>query len=362
MAEQGDRESRTEQPTDKRLNEAIEKGNVPFSREAVTFGSLLALTIVCYQLLPWAAIDMAGSLGTVLSHAGEIELSDREATANLATALVVAVSSLILPIMAVLAAGTIVASLAQNVPSLVAERIKPKPSRLSPASGWSRILGKAGLIEFAKSLVKLASVSVVTTLVLRGHIDEFRMALTEDPILLPTNMLVSVSKVITVLCIFSLLLAVADITWSRVKWRRDLRMTRHEVKEEMKQAEGDPHIKARIRSVARQMSSRRMIDNVQTATMVIANPTHFAVALRYDRDQSGAPLVVAKGVDYMALKIREIAGEHRIPIIEDKPLARALYDSVPLDSQIPPEFYRAVAEIIHYLNSRRRGVIFPVRH
>lgn len=131
-------------------------------------------------------------------------------------------------------------------------------------------------------------------------------------------------------------------------------MTHQEVKQEMKEAEGDPHLKARIRSIARQRSSRRMLDNLPAASMVITNPTHYAVALRYVRGEGGAPVVVAKGVDHMALRIREVASEHSVPLIENRPLARGLYEQVDIDEQIPPEFYRAVAEIIHYLNARGR--------
>lgn len=137
-------------------------------------------------------------------------------------------------------------------------------------------------------------------------------------------------------------------------------MTRQEIKEEVKQAEGDPHVKQRIRTIARQLSSRRMLTKLPTATMVVVNPTHYAVALRYDKGEALTPTVVAKGVDFLAQKIREIAKEHDIPVIENKPLARSLYDTVNLDAEIPPEFYRAVAEIIHFINTRRRPQV-PVR-
>jgi flagellar biosynthetic protein FlhB len=129
-------------------------------------------------------------------------------------------------------------------------------------------------------------------------------------------------------------------------------MTRQELKDEMKQAEGDPLVKARLRSLARDRARRRMMAVVPKATVVIANPTHYAVALKYDRAKGGAPVVVAKGVDLIALRIREIAARHSVPVIEDKPLARALYDAVEVDQWIPPEFYRAIAKILHFLYSR----------
>ena len=147
-------------------------------------------------------------------------------------------------------------------------------------------------------------------------------------------------------------MVVADIVWSRIRWRTDLRMTRQELKDEFKQSEGDPLVKSRLRSLARDRARRRMIAAVPTATVVIANPTHFAIALKYDRAKGGAPVVVAKGADLIALRIREIASRHSVPIIEDKPLARALYDAVEVGQWIPPEFYRAVAKILHLLYTR----------
>jgi flagellar biosynthetic protein FlhB len=150
----------------------------------------------------------------------------------------------------------------------------------------------------------------------------------------------------------TMLLVVVDLVWSRVFWRRELRMTRQEIKDEHKQSDGDPIIKARLRSLARDRARKRMMAQVPRATVVIANPTHYAIALRYVRTENSAPLVVAKGMDLVALRIRKIAEEHEIPVVEDKLLARSLYDKVEVDQLIPPEFYKAVANVILYLMSR----------
>jgi flagellar biosynthetic protein FlhB len=150
------------------------------------------------------------------------------------------------------------------------------------------------------------------------------------------------------------LLVVADLVWSRFFWRRELRMTRQEIKDEQKQAEGDPIIKGRLRSLARDRARKRMIARVPQATVVIANPTHYAIALRYVRTENRAPIVVAKGLDLIALNIRSVAEKHGIPVVEDKVLARSLYDKVEVDQVIPPEFYRAVANVILYIMSRGR--------
>jgi flagellar biosynthetic protein FlhB len=176
-------------------------------------------------------------------------------------------------------------------------------------------------------------------------------AMIGDPALLPATMLAVGLKLITVTALVVALLAAADLALSRFSWRRDLRMTRHELKEDTKQAEGDPFIKQRIRMIARRKVSRRMMASVPKATVVVTNPTHISVAMRYIREDGGAPLVVAKGADILALRIREIAKSHNIPIVENRDLARALHDKVEVGTMIPPEFYRAVAEIIHVLNS-----------
>lgn len=354
MAETDDHDSKTEEPTEKRISEAVEKGNVPFAREATLFGSIAAILTACLLLAGWAAAKITSALQSVLGSAGSLRLEDREAAATFVTALLTAVAAAVLPVMALIAGGTVIASLMQNPPSSAADRIAPKASRISLGAGWGRIFGKAGLVEFCKAAIKFIVVTVLTWFTLRNQFSEFAATLEADPVLLPEALLRLVAHFLGILGVFSLLLAIADLTWSRLKWRRDLRMTRHDVKQEMKQAEGDPHIKARIRSIARQRSSRRMLKKLPLASMVITNPTHYAIALRYAREDGGAPVVVAKGVDFMAMKIREIATEHSIPLVENRPLARALYDKVDIDTQIPPEFYRAIAEIIHFLNSRGR--------
>jgi flagellar biosynthetic protein FlhB len=161
------------------------------------------------------------------------------------------------------------------------------------------------------------------------------------------------SRLVATVAVATIILVAADVVWSRVSWQRELRMTRQEVKDELKQADGDPIVKARLRSLARDRLRKRMIAAVPRATLVIANPTHFAVALRYVREEGGAPLVIAKGQDLIALKIREIAAAHGIPVIEDKGLARSLYKAVEVDKMIPAEFYKAVAEIVFYVLGRQ---------
>jgi flagellar biosynthetic protein FlhB len=353
MAEEQDQDSKTEEPTEKRIADAISKGNVPLAREATLFGSIAAVLGAFLLLGSWSVSLLTGTLQEVMAGAGGMRLEDREAAARFITSVLVGVSAAVLPVMALVAAGTIIASLIQNVPSAAAERITPRLSRISLLAGWTRLFGKMGLMEFVKSVIKLTVVAAIIWITLKRALPRFVSALSADPYLLPDLMLDLATGILVPLLILALALAIADLVWSRFRWRRELRMTHHDVKQEMKEAEGDPLLKARIRQNARQRS-HRMLESLPTASMVITNPTHYAVALRYTRGEGGAPVVVAKGVDHLALRIREIATEHAVPLIENRPLARSLYDQVDIDEQIPPEFYRAVAEIIHYLNSRGR--------
>jgi flagellar biosynthetic protein FlhB len=241
----------------------------------------------------------------------------------------------------------------QNAPRFVLDRIMPDLSRISPMRGFTRLFSARGLTEFVKSVIKLAAIGGVVALILSAQRAMLLSAMFADAADLPERLLWLCTRATAAVALCVLVLAGADLTWTRIHWRRDLRMSRHEVKEELRQAEGDRFMKARFRSLRLARMRKRMLKAVPRATMVVVNPTHYAVAMRYLRSEGGAPLVLAKGVDLIALKIREIALEHNIPIIEDKPLARSLYDAVAVDAAIPAEFYRAVAEIVHMIQEKR---------
>ena len=209
-----------------------------------------------------------------------------------------------------------------------------------------------GQIEFLKAFAKFLLVSVVIAIVLSNDLQSVIQTLFIEPAAVGSLTLGMISRLIAGSLVAFGVLTAGDLVWSRFRWRRDLRMTKQEVKDEFKQAEGDPFFKAKRRSLALDRSRRRMIAAVPKATLVIANPTHYAIALRYVREEGGAPVVIAKGQDLIALKIREIAENNNIPVIEDKALARSMYDHVEVSQLIPAEFYKAVAELIHFLQSR----------
>jgi flagellar biosynthetic protein FlhB len=349
-----DKDSKTEEPTDKKIREAVDKGNVPMSREAATFATFLAILAASGFLLTDNVARLRDTLARFIDMPGEWRLETGADAVGVLYVLVSDVAWLIGPIIVVLIVAGVVSALVQNPPGVAYDRIKPQYSRIALGAGFKRIFGLQGLVEFGKSLFKLAAVATVGYMVVvQSEADVFASLFTE-PVVVPALLRDIGIRLIGWVALLSLVLVAVDLLWTRFKWRSDLRMSKEEVKEEHKQAEGDPHVKARIRALARDRARRRMIAAVPRATVVITNPTHFAVALRYVREEGGAPMVLAKGQDLIALKIREIAEAHAIPIVEDKPLARSLYDSVEVDQLIPSQFYRAVAEIIYYLHVRNR--------
>lgn len=353
MSEAPDKESKTENATEKKISDAVEKGNVPHSREAPMFASLAGILLVLAFLAGDRIAVLADKLGMLLDDPGGFAIGTGVDATALLWAVAAETGAALAPIIAVLAVAGLVASLLQSTPRFARERIRPQWSRISPKAGWGRMFGAQGAIEFLKSLFKFAAIAITVTLLLRADADAVTGAMFSDPVLLPDLILSSAVRLVSAVCVATIMLVAADLVWAHLKWRADLRMTRQEVKDELKQTEGDPLIKSRLRSLARDRARRRMMSAVPKASVIIANPTHFAVALRYNRAEGGAPLVVAKGADLVALRIREIATKHGIPIIEDKPLARALYDAVEVDKWIPPEFYKAVARILYYLYAQR---------
>ncbi|GLK70070.1 flagellar type III secretion system protein FlhB [Ancylobacter dichloromethanicus] len=352
MSEDNDKDSKTEEASEKKISDALEKGNVPFSREATLFASLVGILVSLSLFAGPQASLLSGGLSRFLDDPGGVRLfSGEDAVALFWTAFTLA-ARFLLPIVVVLAAGGLVASLMQNQPRMVGERIRPQWSRVSPAAGWKRIFGKRGHVEFGKSVFKFAAISLICVLLLMSAKDSIIGAMSSEPNQIPSLLLGLAVRLVSAICVATIALVCIDLVWSRLSWRSELRMTKQEVKEEFKQAEGDPIVKARLRSLAKERARHRMMNAVPRASLVIANPTHYAIALYYDRVKGGAPLVLAKGADLIALKIRAIAESHGVPVIEDRALARAMYDAIEVDQWIPQGFYRPVAKILYFLYAR----------
>jgi flagellar biosynthesis protein FlhB len=347
-----DKESKSNEPTDKKISDAIAKGQVPVSSEVPVLFSFLALLIISGLMIAPMVKRIEMQLRVLLEGVGTSRLDSHEDIGIFITGFGWNLLVSILPVLLCLTASGIISALVQNPFQIAFDRIVPKFSRVSPGAGLSRIFGFRGFVDFLKSLFKLIAVGLIATYIVKSDTKTIFSTMIQAPQLIPETVLQLSIELATAVTLAALALAVGDTVWSRMAWRRDLRMSHQEIKEEHKDAEGNPTVKLRARSLARQRSSKRMVAAVPKATLIIANPTHYAIALRYVRNEGGAPVVVAKGLDIIALKIREVAEFHDIAVIENKPLARAMFDKVEVDAEIPSEFFMAVAEMIHYLQMR----------
>lgn len=352
MSDSPDHDSRTESPTEKKLRDATERGDIPVSREAGHVAYLLALFGILALVLPASTHGLIAALLHFLDDPAGWRLNEGGDAIYLFTTLAKICAAFLLPIVLILALAGVAASVAQNAPRFVTDRIVPDISRISVRRGLERLVGPRGWVELGKSMFKLVVMIGVAGYVVWNGKEFALQSIGADAGVLPVSMIARAKTLVVAMGVTTLAIGAGDIVWSRLLWLRDQRMTKQEVKEELRQAEGDRLIKARIRSIQLDRSRKRMLAAVPQATMVIANPTHYAVALRYVYGQSGAPTVVAKGVDLIALRIRDVAEKSSIPVIEDPPLARSLYASVEVDQAIPPEFYHAVAELVHTLRKK----------
>ena len=354
MSDVAEKDSKTEAPTEKKVSEAVEKGNTPFSREIVSLGSLLAIIALLGLSISTSAEVLTRTLRVSFASTEQLVLESPTDAANYLTQMMGAVLATLVPILALCALGGIVGSLVQNVPSASWDRVAPKMSRLSPQKNLSRIIGKEAVVEFLKTSAKFIALSVLVYFVLKGKLSAIVNVGLVEPSVIPTTLQKTIMDIIIPTAVFVLFLAIVDLVWTRMKWWDDLKMTRQEQKDEHKNAEGDPLIKQKRRIIAQKRLKNRMMADVPKATMIIVNPTHYAVALRYVATEGGAPVVLAKGLDLVALKIREVSDAHKIPTVENKPLARSLYSSCEIGEMIPSEYYKAVAEIIHFIERKRQ--------
>lgn len=352
MSDAEDAESKTEEPTEKKIGDALEKGETAVSRELSIFAGFLSFLLCLAFVYDSASARLVNTLALLLENAGTVRISSSEDLSNYLKYVVGEAADFAAPQLALLAAFGVAASVVQGAPRIVFDRIFPDLQRISLLRGWKRIFGTAGLIELLKSVFKIAV--LVGSLGFSLTVDRTVLAnaMRSDPRLLPGIVSTLLIHLTSIVCIVGGLIAAADWMWTRFKWRRGMRMSRHELKEELKQAEGGALAKARMRSLAQSRARKRMMSAVPRATLVLANPTHYAIALRYVRDEGGAPLVLAKGQDLVALKIRQIAEDNQIPVFEKKELVRAMFDIVEVDQMIPSEFFRPIAELIHFLTTR----------
>jgi len=358
MADEVDKDSKTEEATEKKIRDTVEKGQLPQSRETGIFASFVAILLFSVFFAGDATAELSAFLSVFLEKPDAWQLGTANDVVELSRLVSVEIGKAVASLLVLLVVAGVGASALQNLPQFVSERIRPQASRISLSKGWKRMFGQQGLVEFLKSVAKLTFVVAVLTFVLSDSLRQFlagMLTMTADYVLVMRSMTIDI--LVSIVVVMGLIAAV-DLVWSRFHWRQDLRMTKQEVKDELKQSEGDPIVKSRLRSLARDRARRRMMTAVPRATLVIANPTHYAIALRYVREEDSAPVVLAKGQDLIALKIREIAEANNVPVFEDVLLARSMYKQVSVDSVIPQRFYQAVAELIRvvYANKAKRKV------
>ena len=342
-------DDRTEAATPHHIEQAREGGRVAVSREVAMVAGLALVSIVIGLRAQSTALILTGEMTSVLSDPHGVPAT-RLAHAASAT------FAAIWPILLAAAFGGGVAVLLQTNFMLHLGALRPQPGRVSPAAGLRRMFGMEGIAELVRSLLKLALMACVTWLAIRQDWRELGKLAGADIRALITAMTEVVWHLGIAAIAVQLVIAVADLFWVRFRMSRDLRMSKQDIRDEMRNTEGNPHIKQRIRRIQVMRARRRMMAKVPTATVVLTNPTHYAVALAYDRAANPAPRVVAKGEDSLAMRIRELAEKSGVPIVSNPPLTRALY-RLELDAEIPMEYYKAVAEIIAYVWRLRRSVV-----
>jgi flagellar biosynthesis protein FlhB len=347
---------KTHEPTQQRLDDARRKGDVPKSNDisatAAYLGLLLALFAAGTMLLERAG----GALAVFIAQPDRLTgLVLGPGGAGLAGAILGEAAMALLPVFLLPIVAVLAALVAQRAITVSGEKLKPKGSRLSVLKNAKQKFGPTGLVEFGKSAVKLAAISAVLAVLLAGDADRIIGAVRGEPVAVIGMMGDLIATLLIAAAVIAAIIAGLDIVWQRYDHRRKLRMTFQEMKDEVKRTEGDPYIKAQRRRRAEELATNRMLLDVPGADVVIVNPTHYAVALKWARTPGSAPACVAKGTDAVALKIRERAEASGVPIHSDPPCARAIHGTVEIGREIRPEHYKAVAAAIRFADRARRA-------
>ncbi len=354
MAENEDGQERSEEPTGKRISESREKGNVPRSRE---LGTLLLLIVSAAIFLMLGPMMMEALLQVIRDSfiIPRSHIFDPRQLAVHLTGTLLASLMIFIPLFGALVVTAFIAGILLGGWNFSTQAMAPKFSKLNPITGFGRLFSSQGLIELAKSMAKFIIIATAAYLLLKGQMDDF-LGLGREPLtqaiahmadlLLWAFLLVSATLI---------LLAVVDVPFQLWNYHNQLKMTKQEVKEEYKQSEGSGEVKAQQRRMQRELSQRRMMEAVPEADVIITNPTHYAVALKYEGETMRAPVLVAKGSDLIAQTIRELGEKHGVAILSAPPLARALYHSTEIDQPIPEGLYKAVAQVLAYIFHLKQG-------
>lgn len=348
MAESSDGQEKTEEPTGKRISDARKKGQLPRSREAGTFFVLLSSVASIWLVSPYLGEGMT----TLMKHSFTLTKSQAFDTYEMGRVFFQDIVLVAIPLLTI-CFSMLVAAFIGNIMiggmNFSTEAIMPKPDKLNPINGFKRIFSMNSIVELIKSIAKVACIGSICYFLISGRINEILR-------LSYIDVFAAVRDAMNILFIFMVIIVSAmipiimiDVPFQYWQYRQQLRMTKQELKDEMKETEGNPQIKSRMKRMQYEMAARRMMSKVPTADVVVTNPTHYAVALSYDPNGELAPVVVAKGVDEVAEKIKEIAREYKIPVMQLPPLARSLYYTTDLDREIPRGLFQAVAQVLAWV-------------
>lgn len=336
---------KTEQPTAKKKKDERKKGNIAKSREVSNAFTLIAAVICIYIM----GNDIIKKLKVFISTSLKMDFSSDLTNGvfhELFTNGLFTFMKIFLPIGLIVLAFGVISNIIQSGFLFSGEGLKPKFSKLNPLEGFKNMFSQKAFVGAFKNTILLILLSYIGyNFVKKNYLDILKIGDIYFPYLIYSISYI-VKNLFNIAIIIAVAIAAADFAYQLYSHKKGMKMTKQEVKEEYKQAEGDPKVKSQIKQKQRQLSSQRMIQNAKDATVIITNPTHISIAIRYERDVDSAPIVIAKGADILAMKIREIAKENDIPIIENKPLARMIYKEVEVDQEVPAEMYQAVAEVL----------------
>lgn len=353
-----DQENKTEEPTYKRLEDARKKGQIPSSKEINTLFLFFALAMFFAVMAPHLSRNLVATLSPFLTRPEDIsaDLGNLHVLLGhvlMETGMVIG-APLLMFVIAALSAGGL-----QTRFNFSLENITPKLEKISIIKGFGRMFSMKALVEFLKGMIKITLAGIVATVAVWPSLDELQRMTDTDTRDITALILALTKRMLLWIVIMMFLFAILDYLYQRFMFMKSMRMSKQEVRDEYRQQEGDPMVKQKLKSIRAERARKRMMANVPTADVVITNPTHYAVALKYDAGTMQAPVVVAKGVDKVAFRIREIAEEHKIMVMRNPPLARALYDNTDVDDTIPLEHYKAVAQVIGYVYKLKGRVLRP---
>jgi flagellar biosynthetic protein FlhB len=357
MADDRDDAQQTEQPTQKRLEQARESGDVVKSTEVTSFSLLAGGTLALAMFGKSTMLGIAGLLQMFVEQPDTISV-DGAGLASMFRGLLSHLAILLAPLIGVLVACAVAGHVLQSRPGFTTDKIKPDLGKLSLIAGFKRLFGLEGWLNLLKGLLKIAVVGVAIWTQVWPERGMLESIFSQSPVGVVDDMGHLLFKVLMASLAALAVIAGADYFMQYIRFMKRNRMSKQEVKDEYRQNEGDPAIKAKIRQLRNDRSRKRMMAAVPEATVVLMNPTHYAVALKYEAGKTSAPICVAKGVDALALRIRAVAEDNDVPVVENPPLARALHASVEIDEAVPPEHYKAVAQVIGYV-MRLQGKIKP---